>query len=207
MRTRRAVVVGVVALAVVLISAALAPQAVGTVLVAFSFLVFVIALIGLSRPEWVRLPNRAASVWVWALSFGLLVAGSTLMAPQNGEVVRSDSRRSPAGERVIDPRVHDESSFRPEVQRLLRNDGLRVVATAARAFHNDVEVWVNEDATALIGSTTCDQQRDFAASLWAEWRELGDVPPTGAGVTSKSYTGRTLASAEQGFTGAQFHCE
>ena len=41
---------------------------------------------------------------------------------------------------------------------------------------------------------------------WAEWRELGDVPPTGAGVTIKSSTGRTLASAEQGLGGARFHC-
>ena len=88
-----------------------------------------------------------------------------------------------------------------------RTEALRLVATVARAFHNDVEVWVNEDATALIGSTTCDQQRDFAASLWAEWRDLGDVPASGAGVTIKSYTGRTLASAEQGFSGAQFHCD
>lgn len=206
MRTRRAVVVGVAALAVVSVAAALAPRSVGIVLAAFSVVVFLWAAVGLLRPELARLPNRAASVWVWAVSFGLLVAGSTLMAPPE-DVVRSDTRSAPVRDRVIDPRVHDESSFRPEVQRLLRNDGLRLVATAARAFHNDVEVWVNEDATALIGSTTCDQQRDFAASLWAEWRELGDVPPTGAGVTIKSYTGRTLASAEQGLTGAQFHCD
>ena len=70
MRTRRTVVVGVVALAVVSIGALLAPQTVGAVITAFSILVFFIALIGLSRPEWVRLPNRAASVWVWV---GVLV--------------------------------------------------------------------------------------------------------------------------------------
>ena len=173
---------------------------------AFSIVVFFVALIGLSRPEWVRLPNRAASVWVWALSFGLLIAGSTLMAPPDGDVARSDVLRPRGAASVTDPRVHADSSFRPEVQRLLQNDGLRLVATAARAFHNDVEVWVDADATAFLASTTCDQQRDLAAALWTEWRELGDVPPTGAGVTIKSSTGRTLASAEQGLGGARFHC-
>ena len=207
MRTRRAVVVGVGALGVVLTAAVLAPQTTGAVIAAFSVVVFFIALIGLSRPEWVRLPNRAASVWVWAVAFGLLVAGSTLMAPPDGDVVRSDAPRRSVSANVTDPRVHAESSFRPEVQQLLRNDGLRLVATAARAFHNDVEIAVNPDATDLIASTTCDQQRDLAAALWAEWRELGDVPPAGAGVTIKSDTGRTLASAEQGLTGAQFHCD
>lgn len=207
MQTRRALIVGVIALAAVSIAAVLAPQIVGAALAAFSVVVFLVALIGLSRPEWVRLPNRAASVWVWALSFGLLIAGSTLMAPPDGDVARSDAPRVAVDDHVMDPRVHADSSFRPEVQQLLRRDGLRLIATRAQAFHNDVEVWVNADATDLILSTTCDQQRDLAASLWAEWRMLGDVPPTGAGVTIKSSTGRTLASAEQGLTGAQFHCE
>ena len=83
MQTRRTLVVGVVALAVVSIAAVLSPQIMGTV-----------ALIGLARPEVVRLPNRAASVWVWALSFSLLIAGSTLMAPPTGDIVRSDASRN-----------------------------------------------------------------------------------------------------------------
>ena len=62
------------------------------------------------------------------------------------------------------------------------------------------------DATVLIESRTCDQQRDFAASLWNTWSEMLEVPSAGAGVEIKSYTGRTIASAEQGFRGAQFHC-
>ena len=93
MQTRRALVVGVVALAVVSIAAVIAPQTTGAVIAAFSLVVFLIALIGLARPEVVRLPNRVASVWVWALSFGLLLAGSTLMAPRNGDVVSSDVPR------------------------------------------------------------------------------------------------------------------
>ena len=76
-------------------AAVYAPQTVGVILLAFSLLVFLLAVVGLLRPELARLPNRAASVWVWALSFGLLVAGSTLMAPPE-DVVRSDTRRRTA---------------------------------------------------------------------------------------------------------------
>ena len=207
MRTRRTFVVGVVALAVVSIAAVLAPQITGTVIVAFSVLVFLIALIGLSRPEWVRLPNRAASVYVWLLSFGLLIAGSTLMAPPDGDVARSDAPRRPVRALVTDPRVHADSSFRPEVQQLLQTEGIKLVATSARAFHNDVEISVDGTAVAFFASITCAEQRDFVAALWLQWSELGDVPSAGSGVTITSETGRTLASAEQGLGGAQFHCE
>ena len=104
-----------------------------------------------------------------------------------------------------DPRIHADSSFKREVGRMLRDTSLGGVATSARAFHNDVEFTVNRDATALLSATSCDQQRDFAASLWIEWNEMG--VGAGAGVTIKSYTGRVLASIEEGFTGARFHCE
>ena len=76
---------------------------------------------------------------------------------------------------------------------------------AARAFHNDLTLTVNREASALLASTTCDQQRDLAASVWLKWSEM-DVG-RGAGVTIQSYTGRILASAEEGFTGPQFHCD
>ena len=80
-----------------------------------------------------------------------------------------------------------------------------VQAREARAFHNDLTLTVNREASALLASTTCDQQRDLAASVWLKWSEM-DVG-RGAGVTIQSYTGRILASAEEGFTGPQFHCD
>ena len=51
-------------------------------------------------------------------------------------------------------------------------------------------------------------KREFAATLWQRW--IASVPEsasTGTGVTVKSYTGRTLASAAEGIAGARFHCE
>lgn len=88
-------VVGVVALFLVLLAASYGQQAAGIVLVSFSILVFVWASVGLLRPSWARLPNRLASVWVWALSVGLLVAGGMLQAPPS-EVARSDAADRPA---------------------------------------------------------------------------------------------------------------
>ena len=58
-RTRR-IVGGVAGLFGVLILARLAPDFVAAVLMTFSFVVFVLALVGLVKPQWVRLPNRLA---------------------------------------------------------------------------------------------------------------------------------------------------
>ena len=67
-----------------------------------------------------------------------------------------------------------------------------------RVRRPSVEIWINRDATVFLDSKTCDQQRDFAASIWMVWSEM--VPRNGAGVTIKSYTGRVLASSELGKT-------
>ena len=104
-----------------------------------------------------------------------------------------------------DERVHPESNFQAQVQRLIQQRPLGGDTTEARAFHNDLTLTVNREASALLASTTCDQQRDLAASVWLKWSEM-DVG-RGAGVTIQSYTGRILASAEEGFTGPQFHCD
>ena len=79
-------------------------------------------------------------------------------------------------------------------------------STASRRhFRNDhfLEL-ANRQATIVLDSAGCDVQRDYAASLWLRWNDMGVGP--GAGVTVKSYTGRVLASAEQGFGGPRFHC-
>ena len=63
---------------------------------------------------------------------------------------------------------------------------------------------MSAEQVAGLDSAGCDVQRDYAASLWLRWNDMGVGP--GAGVTIKSYTGRVLASAEQGFSGPRFHC-
>ena len=108
---------------------------------------------------------------------------------------------------VTDPRIHADSSLRHQVQRLIKEDeALDGVVTSARAYYNDVELWVNREASDFLGALSCDQQRDYAASHWLKWSKMKGVA-AGSGVTIKSYTGRVLASAEEGFTGPRFHCE
>ena len=177
--------------------------------------VFVWAVVGLIRPTWARLPSRAASVGVWVLSVVLFIIGGALMpdsTPEQTEqsaALGSQSVPPPTPEAVAAPatdeRVHPESDFQAQVQRLIQQRPLGGDTTEARAFHNDLTLTVNREASALLASTTCDQQRDLAASVWLKWSEM-DVG-RGAGVTIQSYTGRILASAEEGFTGPQFHCD
>lgn len=100
--------------------------------------------------------------------------------------------------------VHADSSFRSEVNRLIGSPPLAGHVTRAQAFHNDLEVWVDAELTGILGLFSCDQQRNYAASLWQRWSGMG--VGAGAGIEIKSYTGRTIASAEEGFTGARFHC-
>ena len=54
-------------------------EAIGAILVLFSFGVFLWAVVGLINPVWARLPHRMMSVAVWALSAVLAVAGSSLL--------------------------------------------------------------------------------------------------------------------------------
>ena len=187
----------------------------GMILVTASVAVFVWAVVGLIRPTWARLPSRAASVGVWVLSVVLFIIGGALMpdsTPEQTEqsaALGSQSVPPPTPEAVAAPatdeRVHPESDFQAKVQRLIQQRPLGGDTTEARAFHNDLTLTVNRETSALLASTTCDQQRDLAASVWLKWSEM-DVG-RGAGVTIQSYTGRILASAEEGFTGPQFHCD
>ena len=170
----------------------------GIILVTASVAVFVWAVVGLIRPTWARLPSRAASVGVWFLSVVLFIIGGALMPDSTPEQTEQAAT-------ATDERVHPESDFQAQVQRLIQQRPLGGDTTEARAFHNDLTLTVNREASALLASTTCDQQRDLAASVWLKWSEM-DVGH-GAGVTIQSYTGRILASAEEGFTGPQFHCD
>ena len=93
-------------------------------------------------------------------------------------------QRRPAHDSII----HPDSSFRSEVQRILTGaPELAARATSARAYHNDLEIWVNRELTAAIGALNCDQQRDYAASIWLRWNEMG--VGAGAGVTYQELHG------------------
>lgn len=98
MDRRERIVAGVAGL---LVLAWFVPDLVGVLLMLFSALVFVIAAIGLLRPSLVRIPDRMAAVWAFALSVGLVVGGGMLLSPPNGESTASDVM--PVTERPADP--------------------------------------------------------------------------------------------------------
>ena len=83
-----------VALLGLVLTAVSHPEVVGTLLVALSVLVFAWAVVGLLQPNWGRIPNRVTAVWIWALSGGLLIAGSALVVPPPRDVGESDAPAS-----------------------------------------------------------------------------------------------------------------
>ena len=80
-----------------MVAAIYAPEAVAVVLGTLSVVMFVWAVVGLIRPDWARLPNRMASVWVWALSVGMVIAAVWLMPPEP-EVGQTDA---PTGDPAV----------------------------------------------------------------------------------------------------------
>ena len=215
MRTRIGVV-GVVVLLGVLMAATVAPEAVGNILVSLSVLVFVWAVVGLIKPRWGHIPNRMASVWVWAISVGLFTAGALISAPPSEGVDSTETpRRTERAVDVereveVDDRIHPASDVPAVVHAFIQQEPIGSNLTQARAYNNDLTVTVSPDASGLIASQTCDQQRDFAASRWLRWSALleeHERSNSGAGIAFESPTGRVIASAEQGFTGPRFHCE
>ena len=106
-------------LIVLLAAGYVAPRFVGVLLMLFSVLVFVLALIGLAWPELMKLPNRLASVWVFTLSVGLFIGGGMLMAPPNGPGTAMDNPRPQPARRAPvrrAPPVEREFSVRAGVQ-------------------------------------------------------------------------------------------
>ena len=109
-------------LIVLLVVAQFEPKFVGTVLITFSLVVFVLAVVGLVRPEWVRIPNRLASVWVFTLAAGLAMGGAVLISPPNGEMVASDTvsnaaSTTPVGRRTLDGNDPASRRWRAELAR------------------------------------------------------------------------------------------
>ncbi|MDE0002082.1 MAG: hypothetical protein OXQ29_05270, partial [Rhodospirillaceae bacterium] len=97
MDTRARIVAGVAGL---LIAAAVDPSIVGALLMLFSVLVLIFAVIGAVWPSVLKLPNRLASVWVFTLAVGMFLGGGMLISPPNGHGTASDA---PASERVRRP--------------------------------------------------------------------------------------------------------
>ena len=166
------------------------------VLILVGFAIMGWSALGLINPVRFAEGSRGRAFGVGVIGFALFIIGGALdSTPEQTEQAAT----------ATDERVHPESDFQAQVQRLIQQRPLGGDTTEARAFHNDLTLTVNREASALLASTTCDQQRDLAASVWLKWSEM-DVG-RGAGVTIQSYTGRILASAEEGFTGPQFHCD
>ena len=98
----RVVGVGILGLFGFVVLARFAPGIASAVLMAFSVLVFILAAIGLLQPSLVRLPNRAAAVWAWALSVGLFFGGAMIQGPSIEDTAASDTReRSRRGRATV----------------------------------------------------------------------------------------------------------
>ena len=54
---------------------------IGPMLAVLALGVFLWAVVGLIRPEWARLPNRASAVKLWAVSVAILVLGAVITPP------------------------------------------------------------------------------------------------------------------------------
>lgn len=88
MDARARIVAGVAGL---LIAATVAPTVVGALLMLFSVLVLVFAIVGAFWPSMLRLPNRLASVWIFTLAFGMFLGGGMFISPPNGDGAASDA--------------------------------------------------------------------------------------------------------------------
>ena len=115
---------GVVALgtlAVVLIWGPIVPTFTGYALTMLSFIVFLWAVVGLINPTWDRVPNRLASVGIWAISVGMLFVGAILLSdvvpPQTGQREPPASARTATRGRVADQPPQSADSAIPAVGR------------------------------------------------------------------------------------------
>ena len=126
---------GVAGLVVLLVAAQYLPEVVGTVLITFSLVVFVLAVVGLVRPSLIRIPNRLASVWVFTLAAGLAMGGAVLLSPPNGEMVASDDdvtdTVAPVGRRTLDGNDLESRRWRATLAR--RRAAIERTAPAAEA--------------------------------------------------------------------------
>ncbi len=79
----------------------------------------VLAVVGLVWPSLMRLPNRLASAWIFAVAVGLFVGGGVLRSPENGEPTVADT--PPVADSQPQPQAVESSSNL--VERLIRAEG------------------------------------------------------------------------------------
>ena len=91
--------IGILGLLGAFLVAWLEPEVIGSLLMLFSVLAFVLGVVGLLRPSLMKLPNRMAATWIFTLAFGMFIAGGMLISPPNGNGAASDapSRNLPGG--------------------------------------------------------------------------------------------------------------
>ena len=77
-------------------------EAVSSVVVLLSFVVFLWAVVGLINPVWARLPNRWSSVTVWLGSVALLLIGSEF-SKDGDNTPASSASRVPQASAVAEP--------------------------------------------------------------------------------------------------------
>lgn len=130
------------------------PRFVGAVLMLFSALVFVLAVVGLTWPSLIRLPNRLASVWVFAVSVGLFMGGGVLMIPNNGESTASDEPQSAVAEEAPAPVARTDGRLAARLADAEARAACNVRLTdAARVlfYQGAVHRWTETDLEARFG--------------------------------------------------------
>ena len=115
----RSIIGGVAAL---LIAAAVFPSVVGTLLMLFSVLVLIFAIVGAVWPSILKLPNRLASVWVFTLAFGMFLGGGMLISPPNGNGAASDA---PDSELTAEQQAKEQAEQERLIQEQIEADRRR----------------------------------------------------------------------------------
>lgn len=146
-RTRR-IGGGVVGLLCLFLLAQIAPGFAGGLLITFSVVAFLWAVVGLIRPQWGKLPTRGAAVWVWALSVGLFVAGGVVLAPPEEQTTASDAPVNAETQRVVDAMARDRAERETDRQTSIdRAQAEREPATRVWAPRNpnvvEARTWVD----------------------------------------------------------------
>ncbi len=178
-----------------------APTVIGTILMLFAPLVVVLGIIGLLRPSLMRLPNRLASVWLFALAFGMFLGGGMLISPQNGEGTASDAPMPVASSGAVfrsNGPIVTERTWTDGPWPFTEDAG---TITCSRVSGTSAIIFVTEDGRRWplngVAKSNADQ---FGAepSLDPIWRQNPDVPYLKVSVSPMINRGReTCRSNEQ----------
>ena len=160
MTRRNRIVGGVVGTLGLLLAASVAPAIVGALLMTFSVLVFLFAVVGLAMPRLVRLPNRAAGVWVLALSIGLFISGGVLVDPPEEQTTASDARM----DAIARARAAREADRQADIDALLARDRPEPVAELVTDSEAQREVCDLEPGRYVLDASRADFDADPMAS-------------------------------------------